>query len=138
MRRAIRLILDGIRTPDAHGRDWWAWGAGQMAHALIGLLLAALLFAWLGDAWIAAGLGAAIYAVGKEVPDGLRECSQRGWRDAAHDALFVAAGAVLAAALLLQDWRAFAVAFVAGGTGLIIGVMQRARAALRATNAEGT
>jgi len=29
-------------------------------HAVV---LAALLFAWLGDAWIAAGLGAAIYAV---------------------------------------------------------------------------
>lgn len=132
MTGAIQLILDGIRTPDAFGRDWWAWGAGQMAHALIGLVLAAVLFAWLGHAWVAAGLGAAIYAVGKEVPDALRQRSQRGWRDAAHDALFVAAGAVLAAALLLQDWRVFAAAAGAGAIGLAIGVIQRARAALRA------
>jgi small-conductance mechanosensitive channel len=132
MLRALQLIRDGLDTPDAHGRDWWAWGAGQMAHALIGLMLAALLFAWLGHAWVAAAIGAAIYALAKELRDGLKQRTLRGWRDAIHDALFVAAGAVLAAALLLQDWRAFTAAAAAGATGLIIGVMQRAAAALRA------
>jgi hypothetical protein len=36
----LRLILAELATPSAQ-RDWWfAWAAGQMAHAMIGAVVA--------------------------------------------------------------------------------------------------
>jgi hypothetical protein len=63
-----RLILAELNTPSAQ-RDWWfAWAAGQRAHAMIGAVVAGGLLFILPPVWafLSAALG---YAALKELPD---------------------------------------------------------------------
>ena len=120
----LRAILAEISRPSAQKDSWFLWAAAQMAHAMIGVLLAGALLFFLPGAWAfaVASLG---YALAKEVPDHLR---QRGWanaRDSVQDALFVAAGAALAVALWGQHDRMFLLAFLASAVGLWLGVAAR-------------
>jgi hypothetical protein len=123
-RRAFRLILAELNTPSAQ-RDWWfAWAAGQMAHAMIGAVVAGgLLFIrppqW---AFTAAVLG---YVLVKEVPDFLQDRTWANARDCTQDALFVTAGAAMAVAIAGAHERLFLVALIAAGIGLWLGVSAR-------------
>ncbi|MCA3342585.1 MAG: hypothetical protein ING24_09100 [Roseomonas sp.] len=120
----LRLVLAELARPGAQRDNWFAWAAGQMAHAMIGAVLAGAMLFFLPAIWafLAAALG---YAVVKEVPDYLRA---RGWanaRDCTQDALFVASGAALAVAIRGEHERLFLVAVGAAVIGLGLGVWAR-------------
>ena len=120
----LRLVLAELARPGAMRDDWFAWAAGQMAHAMIGVVLAGALMFFLPPIWAfaAAALG---YAVLKEVPDYRRAPGWAGARDCTQDALFVTAGAALAVAIAGAHGRLFAVAVGAAVVGLSLGVWAR-------------
>ena len=120
----LRLALAELARPSAQRDDWFGWAAGQMAHAMIGVVLAgALLFILPPNAaFFAVTVG---YAALKEVPDFASAPSWANARDCTQDALFVAAGAALAVALAGGHDRLFAVALGAAIVGLGLGVWSR-------------
>jgi len=120
----LRLILAELARPGAQRDSWFAWAAGQMAHAMIGAVLAggALFFVPPHTAFLAAALS---YALGKEVPDFFRAPGWAAARDCAQDALFVTAGAALAVAIAGAHERLFLVALIAAAIGLWLGVSAR-------------
>lgn len=122
--KRLRLILLELATPSAQ-RDWWfVWAAGQMAHAMIGAVVAGGLLFILPPAW-AFALAAIGYALAKEVPDFLTARTWPNARDCTQDALFVTAGAALAVAIAgAHDWLFFA-ALIAAAIGLWLGVVAR-------------
>ena len=122
--KTLRLILADLATPGAQRDSWFAWAAGQMAHAMIGAVLAggALFFVPPHAAFLAAALG---YALAKEVPDFLQSRSWATARDCVQDTLFVTAGAALAVAIAGAHERLFLVALIAAGIGLWLGVSAR-------------
>jgi hypothetical protein len=120
----VRFVLAELVKPSAQKDNWFTWAAGQMAHALIGAVLAgSLLFAvppiW---AFLTAALG---YVVIKEVPDYFRAPSWAGARDSVQDSLFVVSGAALAVAIGGGHERLFIVAACAAAIGLGFGVWAR-------------
>lgn len=128
--KTLRLILAELNTPSAQRDQWFLWCAGQMAHAMIGAVLAGgLLFALApGWAFAAAALG---YALAKEMPD---FCRAPGWgtaRDCVQDALFVALGAALVVAAAEGLALLFIAVLVAGVIGLGWGAALRLRQAAR-------
>jgi hypothetical protein len=38
--KTLRLIMAELNTPSAQRDSWFAWAAGQMAHAMIGAVIA--------------------------------------------------------------------------------------------------
>ncbi len=123
-RDVLRLILAELATPSAQ-RDWWfAWAAGQMAHAMIGAVVAGGLAFILPPVW-AFALAALAYALAKEVPDFLASRTWANARDCTQDALFVTAGAALAVAIAGAHERLFLVALIAAAIGLWLGVSAR-------------
>lgn len=123
-RSAFRLVLAELAKPSAQ-RDWWfAWAAGQMAHAMIGALLAGVLLFLLPPVW-AFAMAALGYALAKEVPDFLQFRTWANARDCTQDALFVTAGAALAVAIAGAHLRLFLIALIAAGVGLWLGVAAR-------------
>lgn len=121
----LRLVLAELAMPGAQRDNWFAWGAGQMAHALIGVVLAsALMFILPTPIW-AFAVAALGYALAKEVPDYLRAPGWAGARDCTQDALFVTAGAALAVAIGGAHDRLFAVAVGAALVGLGMGIYVR-------------
>ena len=127
MNGKLRVILDELARPSAQKADWFAWGAAQMAHGMIGVLLAGALAFLLPGAW-AFALAALGYAVVKEVPDFRRAPGWAAARDCAQDAAFVAAGAALAVAISGGDAALFGLALAAAVAGLAVGVWQRIEA----------
>jgi hypothetical protein len=122
--KKLRLILVELATPSAQ-RDWWfAWAAGQMAHAMIGAVVAGGLLFILPPTW-AFALAAIGYALVKEVPDFLTARTWANARDCTQDALFVTAGAALAVAIAGAHERLFLVALIAAAIGLWLGVSAR-------------
>lgn len=124
----LRLVLAELAKPSAQ-RDWWfAWAAGQMAHAMIGALLAGSLLFILPPVWAfaSAALG---YAMAKELPDFWQSRTWANARDCVQDALFVTAGAVLAVAIAGAHLRLFLVALIAAAIGLWLGVAARLKGA---------
>ena len=123
-RDALRLILAELSTPSAQRDQWFLWGAGQMAHAMIGAVVAGGLLFILPPAWAfaTATLG---YALAKEVPDFRRAPSWATARDCVQDTLFVTAGAALAVAIAGRHERLFLVALIAAAIGLWLGVSAR-------------
>ena len=124
MNGKLRMILDELARPSAQKADWFAWGAAQMAHAMIGVLLAGALAFLLPGAW-AFALAALGYAVVKEVPDFRRAPGWAAARDCAQDAGFVAAGAALAVTISGGDAALFGLVLAAAVAGLALGVWQR-------------
>ena len=120
----LRAILAELATPGAQRDSWFAWAAGQMAHALIGAVLAGGLLFVLSPGW-AFALAALGYALGKEVPDFFRAPGWATARDCAQDALFVTAGAALAVAIAGAHEQLFLVALIAAAIGLWLGVSAR-------------
>jgi hypothetical protein len=122
--KTLRLILAELNTPSAQRDSWFAWGAGQMAHAMIGAVLAGGLLFILPPvaAWYLTTVG---YAAIKEVPDFARDPSWATARDCTQDALFVTAGAALAVAIAGAHERLFLVALIAAAIGLWLGVSAR-------------
>jgi hypothetical protein len=120
----LRLVLAELARPGAQRDNWFTWAAGQMAHAMIGAVLAGALLFFLPPFWafLAAALG---YAMLKEVPDYLRAPGWAGARDSVQDSLFVAAGAALAVAIRGDHKRLFLVAVLAAVIGLGLGVWAR-------------
>ena len=120
----LRLILAELNTPSGQRDSWFAWAAGQMAHAMIGAVLAGALLFVLPPlpAWYLVTVG---YAALKEVPDFARGPSWANARDCTQDALFVAAGAALAVAIAGAHDRLFFVALIAAAIGLWLGVSAR-------------
>ena len=124
MNGKLRVILDELARPSAQKADWFAWGAAQMAHAMIGAVLAGALAFLLPGVW-AFAIAAVGYAVAKEVPDYLRAPGWAAARDCAQDAAFVAAGAALAVAISGGDAALFGLVLAAAVAGLAVGVWQR-------------
>jgi hypothetical protein len=121
---AFRLILAEINTPSAQRDQWFLWCAGQMAHALIGAVIAGGLLFVLSPGWAfaTAALG---YALGKEVPDFRRAPSWATARDCVQDSLFVASGAALMVAVTGGHERLFLVAVLGAAIGLAWGAIIR-------------
>ena len=122
----LRLVLAELARPSAQRDDWFTWAAGQMAHAMIGAVLAGGLLFVVPPIWafLAAALG---YAAVKEVPDYLRAPGWAGARDSIQDALFVASGAALAVAIGGGHERLFIVAGFAAVIGLGFGIWARVK-----------
>ena len=120
----LRLVLAELGRPGAQRDNWFAWAAGQTAHAMIGAVLAGAMLFFLPAIWafLAAALG---YALLKEVPDYLRAPGWAGARDSVQDSLFVASGAALAVAIGGGHERLFLVALCAALIGLALGVWSR-------------
>jgi hypothetical protein len=120
----LRLVLAELARPGAQRDDWFGWAAGQMAHALIGAVLAG------GLAFVVAP-GAALffvvagYAALKEVPDFARAPGWAAARDGIQDSLFVASGAALAVAIGGGHERLFMAAALAAVIGLALGIWAR-------------
>ena len=124
----LRAILAELNAPGAQRDSWFAWAAGQMAHGLIGALLAGGLLVFLPHGW-AFALAALGYALAKEVPDFMKNRTWANARDCVQDSLFVAAGAALAVAIAGAHDRLFFVALIAAGVGLWLGVTARLKSA---------
>ena len=120
----LRLVLAELGRPGAQRDNWFVWAAGQMAHAMIGAVLAGAMLFFVPPIWafMAAALG---YALLKEVPDYLRAPGWAGARDSVQDSLFVVAGAALAVAIRGDHERLFLVAVLAAVIGLALGVWAR-------------
>ena len=127
-RHAFGSILAEFSTPGAQRDQWFLWCAGQMAHAMIGAVIAGgLLFVLSpGLAFATAALG---YALGKEVPDFFRAPSWAAARDCVQDALFVTAGAALMVAVAGGHEQLFLVAVLAAAIGLAWGAIIRLKGA---------
>jgi hypothetical protein len=120
----LRLILKELAQPSAQKADWFAWGAAQMAHAMIGVVLAGALAFLLPGAW-AFAIVAVGYALLKELPDYLRAPGWAAARDCVQDAAFVAAGAALAVTIRGGDAALFGLVLLAAVIGLGLGVWAR-------------
>jgi hypothetical protein len=120
----LRLILKELAQPSAQKADWFAWAAAQMAHAMIGVVLAGALAFLLPGAW-AFAIAAVGYAVAKELPDYLRAPGWAAARDCIQDAAFVAAGAALAVAIMCVDAALFGLVLATAFAGLALGVWAR-------------
>jgi len=120
----LRLVLAEVKQPGAQRDDWFAWASGQVAHAMIGAVLAGVFLFFLPPMW-AFAVAALGYALAKEVPDYRRAPGWAGARDCTQDALFVTAGAALAVALWGAHDRLFLVALSAAVVGLGLGVFGR-------------
>jgi len=120
----LRLILKELAQPSAQKADWFAWAAAQLAHAMIGVVLAGALAFLLPGAW-AFAIAAVGYAVVKELPDYRRAPGWAAARDCLQDAAFVAAGAALAVAIGAVDARLFGLVLAAALTGLGLGIWAR-------------
>jgi hypothetical protein len=123
-RRTFRLILAELNTPSAQRDQWFLWCAAQMAHSMIGAVLAGALMLFI-PAWWAFGATALGYALAKELPDFLQNRTWANARDCTQDALFVTAGAALAVAIAGGHERLFIAAALAAGIGLWLGVVAR-------------
>jgi hypothetical protein len=124
LRGAFRLIMAELNTPSAQRDSWFAWAAGQMAHAMIGAVIAGGLLFVLSPGW-AFALAALGYALAKELPDFLQARTWATARDCVQDALFVTTGAAMAVAIAGAHERLFLVALIAAGIGLWLGVSAR-------------
>lgn len=120
----LRLVLDELAEPSAQKADWFAWAAAQMAHAMIGVVLAATLAFLLAPAW-AFAIAAVGYAATKEVADFRRAPGWAAARDGAQDAAFVAAGAALAVTISGGQAALFGLVLLAAVVGLALGVWAR-------------
>ena len=127
-RGAFHLILAELNTPSAQRDQWFLWCAAQMAHALIGAVMAGGLLFVLSPGWAfaAAALG---YALAKEVPDFCRAPSWGTARDGVQDSLFVTAGAAFVVAVAGGHEQLFLVAVLAAAIGLAWGAVIRLKAA---------
>lgn len=124
MWQRVKQIFAELARPDAQKENWFAWAAAQMAHGLIGVVLAGALAFILPPAW-AFAVAALGYALAKEVPDYLRAPGWAGARDNVQDALFVTAGAALAVAIFTANAVLFFAVLVAAAAGLFLGVWAR-------------
>ena len=122
--KTLRLILAELNTPSAQRDQWFLWCAAQMAHALIGVVIAGGLLFFL-QPWCAFATAAIGYALAKELPDFYRAPSWATARDCVQDALFVTAGAALAVAI--EGWHVtlFLAAVIAAAIGLVWGTLIR-------------
>jgi ABC-type phosphate transport system permease subunit len=127
LRAAFRTILAELNTPSAQRDQWFLWCAAQMAHALIGVVMAGALMFFI-PAWCAFGTTALGYALAKEIPDFLRERSWANARDCVQDTLFVTAGAALAVAIEGGHVTLFLAAVFAAAIGLVWGTLIRLKA----------
>jgi hypothetical protein len=127
LRAAFRTILAELNTPSAQRDQWFLWCAAQMAHALIGAVIAGgLLFVL--PPWCAFGTTSLGYALAKELPDFYRAPSWANARDCTQDALFVTAGAALAVAIEGGHVTLFLAAVFAAAIGLVWGTLIRLKA----------
>jgi hypothetical protein len=122
--KTLRLILAALNTPSAQRDQWFLWCDAQMAHALIGAVIAGGLLFVLSPGW-AFALAALGYALGKELPDFLKARTWANARDCVQDTPFVTAGAALAVAIAGGHERLFIAAALAAGIGLWLGVSAR-------------
>lgn len=120
----LRLVLDELGKPSAQKADWFAWAAAQMAHGMIGVLLAGALAFLLPAGW-AFAIAAIGYAATKEVADFRRAPGWAAARDGAQDAAFVAAGAALAVTIRDGQVALFGLVLLAAVVGLALGVWAR-------------
>jgi ABC-type phosphate transport system permease subunit len=122
--KTLRLILAELNTPSAQRDQWFLWCAAQMAHALIGVVIAGALMFFI-PAWRAFGMTALGYALAKELPDFLRDRSWANARDCVQDTLFVTSGAALAVAIEGGHVTLFLAVVFAAAIGLAWGAAVR-------------
>ncbi len=127
-RGAFRLILAELNTPSAQRDQWFLWCAAQMAHALIGAVMAGALMFFI-PAWWAFATAALGYALLKELPDFLQNRTWANARDCTQDALFVTSGAALAVAIEGGHVTLFLAAVLASVIGLARGATVRLKGA---------
>ena len=120
----LRAILAEINRPSAQRDSWFAWASAQLAHVAIGVALGGALAFVVAPLW-AFSVASIGYALAKEVPDFLQSRTWANARDCVQDALFVAAGAALAVAIAGGHDALFAVAVIAAGIALWLGVAAR-------------
>jgi hypothetical protein len=122
--KQLRAILAELNTPSAQRDHWYLWCAAQMAHALIGAVIAGGLLFVMSTVWAfaTATLG---YALAKELPDFCRAPSWATARDCVQDTLFVTAGAALVVAIAGGHERLFLVAVLVAAVGLAWGAAVR-------------
>ena len=125
--KTLRLILDELNTPSAQRDQWFLWCAAQMAHSMIGAVIAGGLLFVLPPGW-AFALAALGYALAKELPDYFRAPSWATARDCVQDALFVTAGAALVVAIAGGHDRLFIAAVLSAAIGLAWGAALRLKA----------
>lgn len=87
----LKTIIASLATPDAQGNDWYGWAANQMAHALLGVVVA--LYFPSAPVVMALILGSL-----KECLDLLRSPDKATLVDSAQDAVFWGLGAWLVTA----------------------------------------
>jgi hypothetical protein len=124
----LRLILAELNTPSAQRDNWFLWCAAQMAHALIGAVLAGALMFFI-PTWWAFATAALGYALLKELPDVLRERSWANARDCVQDTLFVTSGAALAVAIEGGHAALFCAVVAGCAAGLFWGAVIRLKGA---------
>jgi len=124
LRRTFRLILTELNTPSAQRDQWFLWCAAQMAHSMIGVVMAGALMFFI-PAWWAFGTAALGYALLKELPDFLQNRTWANARDCTQDALFVTSGAALAVAIEGRQVTLFLAAVFAAAIGLAWGAAVR-------------
>jgi hypothetical protein len=124
----LRLVLAELNTPSAQRDQWFLWCAAQMAHAMIGAVIAGGLLFVLASGWAfaTAALG---YALAKELPDFCRAPSWATARDCVQDSLFVTAGAAVAVAIAEGLALLFIGAVLAAAIGLGWGAALRLKGA---------
>jgi hypothetical protein len=128
LRRTFRLILAELNTPSAQRDQWFLWFAAQMAHALIGAVMAGALMFFI-PAWCAFGTTALGYALAKELPDFLQNRTWANARDCVQDALFVTAGAAVAVAIAGGHAALFCAVVAGCAAGLFWGAVIRLKGA---------
>jgi hypothetical protein len=128
LRAAFRTILAELNTPSAQRDQWFLWCAAQMAHALIGAVIAGALMFFI-PAWWAFATAALGYALLKELPDFLQNRTWANARDCTQDALFVTSGAALAVAIEGRHVTLFLAAVLASVIGLAWGATVRLKGA---------
>jgi hypothetical protein len=124
LRRTFRLILAELNTPSAQRDQWFLWCAAQMAHSMIGAVMAGALMFFI-PTWWAFGVAALGYALLKELPDFFQQRSWANARDCVQDTLFVTSGAALAVAIEGGHVSLFIVAVLSASAGLVWGTLDR-------------
>lgn len=118
-----------LSTPDAFQADAYGWVTNQLSHALVGLVLVALVSfllsrsEWIEDKGLfALALVVAGYFIGWEVA---WQLVGAGWTDALEDTAFVALGGAVGLFLWRRRGDLLAVVLAFGGLLVWLGVRAR-------------
>lgn len=120
--KTITKILKFLEIPDDQGKNWYAWAANQLSHAMIGAIFSGTVLMICGSvSWaiiIALGL-----AVIKELFDISKE--PKSWKDSLDDISFQLAGLEFCVAVYCSYGYLFIWSIFYGALLLWIGIYNR-------------